>query len=54
MNDVVKVISRDFGYVLKWIGDPIPAWITSNDRTFCWYKNKSDAIERAKVYNENV
>lgn len=53
MHNVVKVVSQSFGYVLKWIGDPIPSWITSDDGTFCWFKNKVDAIERADIFNKN-
>jgi hypothetical protein len=48
----VKVISRSWGWTLKWIGAPIPKWIMSNDGTFGWYKKKKDALSSAACYNK--
>lgn len=50
----VKVISRSWGYVLKWINGPVPSWITSDDGTFCWYRRKKDAEKRAECYNKEA
>lgn len=43
---------RNYGYALKWIGNPIPAWIMDGQRCFGWFLRKSSAQSRADAYNE--
>jgi hypothetical protein len=46
---VVKTLTRKYGYSIQ--APPGITWATGPQRTFGWYRYKSDAQSRADVFN---